>query len=134
MLLMTSKTSNAGSESAISIDEYIERGSRQISATRLRALAKQIGQIAAKMDTEQAAPHADLKLHAAKLILILKSDHVKTCVDPLKAPLAEAGVAAEYLLKGMDLIPDQVPEIGLTDDAAIVGRVFARNPELLKLA
>jgi uncharacterized membrane protein YkvA (DUF1232 family) len=34
----------------------------------------------------------------------------------------------------MDLIPDQVPEIRLTDDAAIVGRVFARNPELLKLA
>jgi uncharacterized membrane protein YkvA (DUF1232 family) len=50
--------------------------------------------------------------------------------DPLPAHLAEAGVAAAYILKGVDLIPDSIPEIGLTDDARILARVLDRNPTL----
>jgi uncharacterized membrane protein YkvA (DUF1232 family) len=30
----------------------------------------------------------------------------------------------------VDLIPDWVPEIGLTDDARVVARVLSRNPGL----
>ena len=44
--------------------------------------------------------------------------------------LAEAGVAAYYILKGADIIPDSIPEIGLTDDARILARVFERNATL----
>jgi len=34
------------------------------------------------------------------------------------------------LLKSVDIIPDFIPEIGLTDDARLVARVFTRNPSL----
>ena len=90
-------------------------------------------EIAAKMSTEQARPHADLHLYTARLIRLLESEQVKGCSDPLGSALAEAGMAAQYLLKGMDLIPDRVPEIGLTDDARVVSRVFARNPKLMEI-
>jgi uncharacterized membrane protein YkvA (DUF1232 family) len=39
-------------------------------------------------------------------------------------------VAAYYILKGADIIPDSIPEIGLTDDARILARVFERNATL----
>ncbi|MEI6035205.1 MAG: hypothetical protein WCS65_13125 [Verrucomicrobiae bacterium] len=32
------------------------------------------------------------------------------CADPLPAYLAEAGVSLACLLKGVDLIPDSIPE------------------------
>ena len=118
-------------DGAAHLDDYIEQGSREMTAARLRALAKLTRELAAKMSTEQARPHADLHLYNARLIRLLESEHVKACSDPLDAAWAEAGVAAQYLLKGMDFIPDRVPEIGLTDDARVVSCVFARNPKLI---
>lgn len=118
----------------ISIDDYIEQESREMTAAQLRTLAKLTDELAAKMETDQARPHADLHRYTEQLVRILKSDRIKNCTDPLDAALAEAGLAAQYLLKGMDLIPDRVPEIGLTDDARVVSRVFARHPKLMTMA
>ena len=47
--------------------------------------------------------------------------------DPLPRWLAEIGFAAGYLLKGFDLIPDHLPEMGLADDALMLQRVIERN-------
>jgi uncharacterized protein DUF1232 len=47
--------------------------------------------------------------------------------DPLPRWLAETGFAAGYLLKGFDLMPDHLPEMGLADDALILQRVIERN-------
>jgi uncharacterized membrane protein YkvA (DUF1232 family) len=121
------------SDRPVSIDQYIEEASREMTAERLRKLASSTNELAAKMATEQARPHADLHDHTARLIRLLESEQVKLCKDPLDKVLAEAGVAADYLLKGMDLIPDRVPEIGLTDDARVMSRVFTRNPELMEI-
>ncbi len=118
----------------ISIDDYIEQESRHMTAAQLRTLAKLTDELAAKMETDQARPHADLHRYTEQLVRILKSDRLENCTDPLDAALAEAGLAAQYLLKGMDLIPDRIPEIGLTDDARVVSRVFARHPELMEMA
>jgi uncharacterized membrane protein YkvA (DUF1232 family) len=117
----------------ISLDEYIERESRGMTAARLRTLATLTDQLAAKMQTDQARPHADLHRYTEQLVRILQSDRLKSCSDPLEADLAEAGLAAQYVLKGMDLIPDCVPEIGLTDDARVVSRVFTRHPKLMDI-
>jgi uncharacterized membrane protein YkvA (DUF1232 family) len=66
----------------------------------------------------------------AQLVLkILHSQEVRFSYNPLPPHLAELAVAAHYLLKGVDLIPDHIPEIGLADDEIILRRVFARNPE-----
>lgn len=115
---------------AISIDDYIEAERAQMSADRLRELSGFSAQIYAKLASDQARQHHDLHEGAERLVRILESDQVKACSDPLPAHLAEAGVAVAYLLKGVDLIPDSIPEIGLTDDARVVARVIDRNPEL----
>ena len=52
--------------------------------------------------------------------------------DPLPDDIAELGVAAHYLLKGFDLIPDSLADIGLADDEWIVVRVLERQPGLAR--
>ncbi|MDQ5977653.1 MAG: hypothetical protein QG602_625, partial [Verrucomicrobiota bacterium] len=39
----------------------------------------------------------------------------------------EAAFVLYYFLKGFDLIPDSIPEIGLMDDALLVETAFRRN-------
>lgn len=115
---------------AISLDEYIETERDGMTADRLRELSGFSAQIFAKLATEQARQHHDLHEGAECLMRHMASGEVESCTDPLPAHLAEAGVALSYLLKGVDLIPDSIPEIGLTDDARVVARVLDRNPEL----
>lgn len=114
----------------ISIDAFIESERARMTADQLRRLESFSAQIFAKLATEQARQHHDLHEGVHGLMRLLASDEVRQCTDPLPTHLAEAGVALAYILKGMDFIPDTVPEIGLTDDARVVARVFDRNPEL----
>ena len=115
---------------AISLDEFIETERASMTAGRLREISGFSARIFAKLATEQARQHHDLHEGADRLMRIMASEQVARCADPLPAHLAEAGVALSYLLKGVDLIPDSTPEIGLTDDARVVARVIERNPEL----
>ncbi|MFZ4775508.1 MAG: DUF1232 domain-containing protein [Terrimicrobiaceae bacterium] len=115
---------------AISLDEYIEAERAGMTADRLRELSGFGARIFAKLATEQARQHHDLHEGAESLMRLIGTQAVQHCSDPLPVHLAEAGVALSYLLKGVDIIPDSIPEIGLTDDARVVARVLARNPEL----
>ena len=115
---------------AISIDEFLDDEASRFSAKDLFQLRRHIDGLHAKMQTEQARTHYDLVRGIELLIELLESPEVKDCSDPLPKHLAEAGVAAAYILKGVDLIPDSIPEIGLTDDARILARVLERNPTL----
>ena len=117
-------------EEAVSIDEYIETEAPKMSGAQIRNLAKFTPQLREKMKTEQAQQHFDLQQNTEFLVSILHSLRARNCRDPLPLDLAEAGVAASYLLKSIDIIPDFIPEIGLTDDARLVARVFSRNPRL----
>ena len=117
-------------EQAVSIDEYIENESSKMSASEIRKLAEFTPQLREKMKTDQAQQHFDLQQNTECLVGILHSLRSRNCRDPLPLDLAEAGVAASYLLKSVDIIPDFIPEIGLTDDARLVARVFTRNPSL----
>jgi uncharacterized membrane protein YkvA (DUF1232 family) len=116
--------------SPVSLDDYIQKAALTMTAEHLRELAGMTRQMREKLTMEQARQHFDLHEGTDVLVRLLESDVVADCNDPLPVWLAEAGVAASYLLKGVDLIPDWIPEIGLTDDARIVARVLARNPEL----
>lgn len=124
--------SHENPERAVSIDEYIEREKTKISAAVIRELAGHTQQLQDKMKTEQAQQHHDLQEYTGILVSLLHSVRAQNAQDPLPDDLAEAGVAATYLLKSVDIIPDFIPEIGLTDDARLVARVFSRNPSLRK--
>lgn len=47
-------------------------------------------------------------------------------------PRREVAFALFYFLKGYDLIPDSVPEVGLLDDALLIDTVFGRNEHELR--
>lgn len=115
---------------AVSIDEFIESEANQFRSSDLHALRGRVDALRSKMETEQARVHYDLLKGMELLIGLLESSEVEDCGDPLPRHLAEAGVAVAYILKGVDLIPDSIPEIGLTDDARILARVLERNPAL----
>jgi hypothetical protein len=117
-------------QKAVSIDEFIEAERANFTSKNLIKLVDLIPNLRAKMETEQARAHYDLIQGVESLIRILQSPDVTGSSDPLPTHLAEAGVAAYYILKGADFIPDSIPEIGLTDDARIVARVFERNANL----
>lgn len=113
---------------AISLDEYIERACREFSAADLLTLRGFGAQIEQKLGSATARQHHDLQENVRCLFRVVTSAPLDALGDPLPRTYAEAGVAIEYFLKGVDLIPDSVPEIGLTDDARLVARVIARNP------
>lgn len=115
---------------AVSLDEYIERKAPSVRADDLRNLRKHIGALRAKLELAESRGHDELVKGVELLMAVLESPEVARSRDPLPASLAEAGVAAVYLLKGIDIIPDSIPDIGLADDEWIVARVIARNPTL----
>lgn len=117
-------------QKAVSIDEFIESERATLDSKSLVKLVGLIPNLRAKMQTEQAQVHYDLVEGVDLLIKVLQSPDVAQSSDPLPSHLAEAGVAAYYILKGVDIIPDSIPEIGLTDDARILARVLERNSRL----
>lgn len=115
---------------AVSIDEFIESEVENFTVSDFLALRDHVEALRAKMKTEQALVHYDLQEGVELLIGWIESGQVESHQSNLPAHLAESGVAVAYILKGVDLIPDSIPEIGLTDDARILARVLERNPEL----
>lgn len=117
-------------DKAVSIDEFLDNEVSKFRAEDLTGLRRHVDGLRAKMESEQARVHYDLVQGIGSLIGLLESSESENRTDPLPKHLAEAGVAAAYILKGVDIIPDSIPEIGLTDDARILARVFERNPVL----
>ncbi|MEX1119513.1 MAG: YkvA family protein [Terrimicrobiaceae bacterium] len=123
-------TPHGPNTSPVSIDDFINTEAVDMTADHLRQLAGMTRQMREKLTMDQARQHFDLHEGTDILVRLLESEDVANCTDPLPIWMAEAGVASFYLLKGVDLIPDWLPEIGLTDDARVVARVLERNPEL----
>jgi uncharacterized membrane protein YkvA (DUF1232 family) len=115
---------------AISLDEYIEAARSDITADDVRGFPLLKEQMEAKLKTEQALQHRDLHDGMDVIYRFLSAPDAQEAKDPLPKDIAEAAVAMNYFLKGFDLIPDSIPEIGLTDDVRIVACVLARNPSI----
>lgn len=120
------------SPAAMTLDAYIKREAGKMSPTRLRQLGSFGDSLRAKLDGSRA--EEGVRNLVAALLRVLDSEETRSASDPLPRHLREAGVAASYLLKGADLIPDEVEGIGLADDAIIIAKVFARNPILHAMA
>lgn len=119
-------------EQAVSIDEFIESGRMKMSADELRALGRHLKAFERKAEQSAAEKRLELLRGIRLMVDVLASRELAVQRDPLPADVAELGVAANYLLKGFDLIPDSLAEIGLSDDEWVVVRVLQRNPGLLE--
>lgn len=117
-------------DQAVSIDEYIETHSRAMTAGELRQLRTFLPALTEKKAAAEAQHRDKLSKDIDTLSELIMSDAVELASDPLPPHLAEAAVAARYVLKGIDIIPDSLPEIGLADDEWVVNRVMERNPGL----
>ncbi len=115
---------------AISIDEYIEGARVGISSEAVRHFPSLKQQLEAKLQGDHALQHRDLCDGVRAIHRFLSSAEAQNADDPLPRKIAEAAVALNYFLKGFDLIPDSIPEIGLVDDARVIACVLARNPTI----
>lgn len=113
---------------AVSIDEYIADAAEKLTEEDIRLLVNFHGRIEEMLDLEGVRQHYDLVEGTRSLLA-----HFQTLPERQEMSSSskrEAAAALLYFLKGVDLIPDSIPEIGFTDDARIVARVLARNPSL----
>ncbi len=117
-------------EQAVSLDEYIESRRPSITADNLRELGRHLKAFERKAEQAAAEMRSDLLRGIRLMVDLFGSQELADLRDPLPDDVAELGVAAHYLLKGFDLIPDSLADIGLADDEWIVVRVMERNPGL----
>jgi hypothetical protein len=117
-------------EQAVSLDEYIESRRPSITADNLRELGRHLKAFERKAEQAGAEMRAGLLGGICLMVDMFGSRELAGMKDPLPEDVAELGVAAHYLLKGFDLIPDSLADIGLADDEWIVLRVMERNPGL----
>jgi Protein of unknown function (DUF1232) len=116
------------------IDKFILAGSSGIRSEHLQAITKESQCVYEKIYVARDSGLGDLKTHTRLIMQTLEFAARSHVADPLPAHLAEGTFAAQYLLEERDLIPDQVPGMGLIDDAILITRVFSRNePEFMRL-
>ena len=120
-------------EPAMATDDYIVRQSLTIKADDLRGLRRFVVELDQKKKAAESRGHHELAAGISTLAVWLSLPGVTEARDPLPAHLAEAGAALRYVLKGHDVIPDTVPDLGLADDELLVTRVFQRNPRLSEI-
>jgi uncharacterized membrane protein YkvA (DUF1232 family) len=109
------------------IDAFILAGSSGIRSEHLHVVTKESQRVYEKIYAAGDAGFSDLRTHTRLIMQTLEFAARSHGTEPLPAHLAEGTFAAQYLLKEHDLIPDQLPGIGLIDDAILIKRVFFRN-------
>ena len=114
---------------APTIDQYIERTARKLGPKGWFELHPRASRLLERAAQADSVRHPRLCAQASVLQLLLSSPGKKEIPPELASELA---VAASYLLKGFDIIPDGVKEIGFDDDAVLLDRVFARNRDRLE--
>jgi uncharacterized membrane protein YkvA (DUF1232 family) len=109
------------------LSEYIEFGARKISPVSVEAFRQHLPQLQIKT-VEIDAPKQP---HLVRQIEFL-TRYVEDCADGVwkdypYVTFAEALFALMYLLRGVDIIPDMIPDIGYADDSSLMRAVLSRS-------
>lgn len=110
-----------GSGRASTPTEHVSQGADCVRPADLVGLRQLLGAVRAK-----AADIHDSK-RLRERIEMLASFVEESEASANTAALRETSFALYYFLKGFDLIPDSIPEIGLLDDALLVEAAYNRN-------
>jgi hypothetical protein len=116
---------------AMSIDEFIENQAEHVNSSDLRVLNDFSSRLVDKVKETNPDEYPGMHEAVYAIVRCLEAATALQVKDPLPRWLAETGFAASYFLKRFDLIPDHLPESGLTDDSLIIQRVIERNQDLL---
>lgn len=111
------------------LDSFIEAGARKITPRQLHELHGRLDELRESITglTVPGYPLAEPQLRfLARVVEACALDHER---DLSYFALSEAAFAISYFLTDVDIIPDFVGEIGLTDDAAVVALILVRHRE-----
>lgn len=100
---------------------HLERGAAIVTPADIERLRRLFTALRSK-----AARITDSDLLPRRIGLLMQYVQEAPAGEPTPA-LREAAFALYYFLKGFDLIPDSVPQVGLLDDALLVETVLQRN-------
>ena len=106
------------------IHEFVIRGGQTVTAGQMEAFRRKLPFLKVKAETLDVPelphlnPQTNFLVRYAEDVL----DGVYPCSD-LQA-IAETVFALSYLLKEVDIIPDSVPHLGLSDDSIVLRAVL----------
>jgi uncharacterized membrane protein YkvA (DUF1232 family) len=109
------------------INQLILDGARRVTPLYLGRLVRQLPDI--RLVATQIVDFPHLPDQVEFLTELIEDFHSGLNQDIPYTAIAEAAFALSYLHKGVDFIPDRIPEIGYADDAAIITTVFETYKE-----
>jgi len=116
---------NCVAPEGLDLDRYVEHGGRLLSDADKTELTDGPADLRAKI-TALPAAHARLA-RQLELLLSFYEDNPPHQPGPVRH---ETIFALLYAAREMDLVPDEEPEVGYLDDAAVVESVLSRHPSV----
>jgi uncharacterized membrane protein YkvA (DUF1232 family) len=104
------------------LKEFIADGARRITPVHLDKLVRWLPEI--RLAITQIVEFPNLPDQVEFLGEIIEDFHSGLNKSIPYTAIAESAFALLYLRKGVDIIPDNIPGAGYTDDAAIINSVF----------
>jgi len=111
------------------IQEFVLRGGQRLTAGSMAEFLKKIPFVKAKAETVDAPGFPHLRVQAGFLARYVEDvlEGAYSCGDLSAA--AEAVFALGYLLRDVDIIPDEVSSAGYSDDSAVLRAVLEAHPD-----
>jgi len=109
------------------LHQFILDGARRITPRYISKLVRHLPEI--RLVATQVAEFPQLTDQVEFLAELIEDFHSGLNQDVPYTAIAEAAFALSYLSKGVDIIPDRIPDIGYADDAAIITAVFETYKE-----
>ena len=106
---------------------YLENGAARLTPRQVHQLVSDLPELRDEFAKMRASTFPETERQLWFLAAIVEAVWTESYRDmPYRAAL-EAAFAVSYFHRAVDLIPDTLEVIGLTDDAAVVQTVLARN-------
>lgn len=112
---------------APTIDEYIDQKARALTPADRTRLLSLLDRCREKARAVPPGLHPRLAAQITLLADLLADAPEDEAEWRSGRPWPEFAVGAFYIVKGMDCIPDSVPDLGFRDDAKLLDRIFERN-------
>jgi uncharacterized membrane protein YkvA (DUF1232 family) len=104
------------------LNQFVLDGARRVTPRQVGKLVRQLPEI--RLVATQVTQFPQLADQVEFLAELIEDFHSGLNQDVPYTAIAEAAFALSYLHKGVDIIPDRIPDIGYADDAAIITVVF----------
>jgi uncharacterized membrane protein YkvA (DUF1232 family) len=111
----------------LDLHQFILDGARRVTPRYVGKLIRQLPEI--RLVATQVTQFPQLNDQVEFLAELIEDFYSGLNQDIPYTAIAEAAFALSYLHKGVDIIPDRIPDIGYADDAAIIAVVFETYKE-----